>query len=163
MLYMFRTILVHLQEQLYKLYIAYGICRFHTSGCCVAIATQQPDVPAYTDIYQMRCTAYKVAPEDGLIQSETCRAFNEKWSLITRILCILLVYIHTATILTYAWRHDRDGGYNKVIWTAQVTAWCRIRFKVVIHINCARILKGFVWDVLIYATVPAFACSNWRG
>ena len=31
-----------------------------TSVCCVAIATQQPDVPAYTGIYQMRCTAYKV-------------------------------------------------------------------------------------------------------
>ena len=27
-----------------------------------------------TAIYQMRCTAYKVAPDDGLIQSETCRA-----------------------------------------------------------------------------------------
>ena len=43
MLYMFRTILVHHQEQLYKLYIALGICRFmpvyaDTCGCCVAIA-----------------------------------------------------------------------------------------------------------------------------
>ena len=35
-------------------------------------------VPAYTGIYQMRCTAYKVAPDDGLIQSETCRASNGK-------------------------------------------------------------------------------------
>ena len=67
MLYMFRTVLVHHQEQLYKLYIAFGICRYHTSGCCVAIATQQPDVSAYTGIYQMRCTAYKVAPDDELI------------------------------------------------------------------------------------------------
>ena len=49
-----------------------------TSGCCVAITTKQPDVSAYTDIYQMRCTAYKVAPDDGLIQSETCRASNRK-------------------------------------------------------------------------------------
>jgi hypothetical protein len=32
MLYMFRTILVHHQEQLYKLYIAFGICRYHMSG-----------------------------------------------------------------------------------------------------------------------------------
>ena len=32
------SILVHHQEQLYKLYIAFGICRYHTSGCCVAIA-----------------------------------------------------------------------------------------------------------------------------
>ena len=31
-----------------------------------------------TGIYQMRCTAYKVAPDDGLIQSETCTASNEK-------------------------------------------------------------------------------------
>ena len=29
-------------------------------------------------IYQMRCTAYKVATDDGLIQSETCRASNGK-------------------------------------------------------------------------------------
>ena len=29
-------------------------------------------------MYQMRCTAYKVAPDDGLIQSETCRASNHK-------------------------------------------------------------------------------------
>ena len=28
---------------------------------------QQPDVSAYTGIHQMRCTAYKVAPDDGLI------------------------------------------------------------------------------------------------
>ena len=41
MLYMFRTVLVHHQEQLYKLYIAFGICQYHTCGCCVAIATQQ--------------------------------------------------------------------------------------------------------------------------
>ena len=91
---MFRTILVHHQEQIYKLYIAFGICRYHTSGCCVVIATQQPQVSAYTGIYQMRCVAYNVAPDDGPIQSETCRASNGKWSLITRILCILLVYIH---------------------------------------------------------------------
>ena len=37
------------------------------TGCCVAIATQKPDVSAYTGVYQMRCTAYKVAPEGGLI------------------------------------------------------------------------------------------------
>ena len=75
---MFRTVLVHHQEQLYKLYIAFGICRYHTSVCCVAIATQQTDVPAYTGIYHMRCTAYKVAPDDRLIQSVTCRASNGK-------------------------------------------------------------------------------------
>ena len=50
---MFRIVSVHLQEQLYKLYIVFG-----------------------TGIYQMRCTAYKFAPDDGLIYSETCRASN---------------------------------------------------------------------------------------
>ena len=30
----------------------------------------------------MRCAAYKVAPDDGLIQSETCRASNEKYRTI---------------------------------------------------------------------------------
>ena len=33
---------------------------------------------AYTGKYQMRCTAYKFAPDDGLIQSETCRSSNGK-------------------------------------------------------------------------------------
>ena len=45
-------------------YLVYvGICRYHTSGCCVAIATQQSDVSAYT-----KCDVQliKVAPDDGL-------------------------------------------------------------------------------------------------
>ena len=60
MFYMFRTILVHHQEQLYELYIAFGICRYHTSGH--ATATRM--VPAYT-----KCDVQliKIAPEDGLI------------------------------------------------------------------------------------------------
>ena len=73
MLYMFRTVSVHNQEQLYKLCVVFGI-----------------------PIQQTRHTAYKkIVPEDGLTQSETCRAYIEKSSLIRRILCILLVYIHT--------------------------------------------------------------------
>jgi hypothetical protein len=39
----------------------------------------------------MRCTAYKVSPDDGIIYFERCRASNGKHSLITRILYILLV------------------------------------------------------------------------
>ena len=57
--------------------IGFGICRYryrHTSNT----------------MYSLK----KVAPDDGLIQSETCRASNGKQSLITRILCILLFYIH---------------------------------------------------------------------
>ena len=43
MLYIFRTILVHLQEQSFISCVSrFGICRYHS--CCVAIATQQPDV-----------------------------------------------------------------------------------------------------------------------
>ena len=57
MLYMFRTVLLHLQEQLYKLLCGYS----HTTARRI-------------DIHQMRGTAYKVAPEDGVIQSETCTA-----------------------------------------------------------------------------------------
>ena len=45
----------------FKLYITFGICRHHTCGSCVTSHTYG------ADIYQMRCTAYKVAPDDGLI------------------------------------------------------------------------------------------------
>ena len=90
---MFRTVLVHHQEQLYKLYIAFGVCRYHTCGYSHTTATRM--VPAYTGIYQMRYTAYKVAPDDGIIQSETCRASNEKIKFNHRNLCILLVYVHS--------------------------------------------------------------------
>ena len=62
MLYMFRTVLVHHQEQLFiscTSHLVYaGICRYHMSDCCVAIATRM--VPAYTGIYQTRCTTYKM-------------------------------------------------------------------------------------------------------
>ena len=75
MLYMFRTVLVH-QEQLYKLYIAFGIWWYHTCSCCVAIAPQQLQV-WYRLIPNATCSL-KVAPDDGLIQSETYRASNGK-------------------------------------------------------------------------------------
>ena len=76
MLYIFRTILVHHQEQLYKLYIAFGICRYMSIR--LAIVWPHNSQTYGTGMYQMRCTAYKVAPDDGLIQSETCRASNGK-------------------------------------------------------------------------------------
>ena len=75
---MFRTVLVHHQEQLYKLYIAFGICRDHTSGCCVVI-TANSQTYRHTQIYTKRdVQLIKAAPDDGLIQSETCRASNGK-------------------------------------------------------------------------------------
>ena len=52
MLYMFRTILVHHQEQLYKLYIAFGIFGYVWLLCGYRkdflIATLQSDVSEYT-------------------------------------------------------------------------------------------------------------------
>ena len=44
----------------YELYIAFGTCWYHTSGCCVAIATQYRHIP--NAVYSL-----KVAPDDGLI------------------------------------------------------------------------------------------------
>ena len=57
-----------------------GICRYVWLLCGYShTKTRQPhNVSAYTGIYQMRCTAYKVAPDDGLVQSKTCRASNGK-------------------------------------------------------------------------------------
>ena len=73
--YMFRTILVHLQEQLFiscTSHLVYvGICRYVWLLCGYSQSYG-------TGICQMRCTAYKVVPEDGLIQSGTCRASNRK-------------------------------------------------------------------------------------
>ena len=80
MLYMFRTILVHHQEQLYKLYIAFGTCRYMPTQyvwlfCGYNHTTATRIVPTYA-----KCDVQliKVAPDDGLIQSETCRASNGK-------------------------------------------------------------------------------------
>ena len=62
MLYMFRTILVHHQEQLYKLYIAFGICRYMPVRVAVVWIKPHNSHTYGPGIYQMRCTAYKVAP-----------------------------------------------------------------------------------------------------
>ena len=50
----------------------------YADTCCVSTATKQPDVSVCTGIHQMRYVVYKVVPDDGLIQSETCRAPNGK-------------------------------------------------------------------------------------
>ena len=67
MLYMFRTVSVHHQEQLYELYIAFGIHQHVWLLCGYSHTRARRMVPAYTSVYQMRGTAYKVAPDDGLI------------------------------------------------------------------------------------------------
>jgi hypothetical protein len=46
----------------------------HVSDCVLPITTQQPDV-----WYRyVRCTAYKLAPDDGLTESESCTVSNRK-------------------------------------------------------------------------------------
>ena len=62
-----------------------------TSGCCVVVATQQSDISE-----NPKCVVQliKVAPDDGLTYSETCRASNEKIKFNHRNLCNLLVDIH---------------------------------------------------------------------
>ena len=78
MFYMFRTVLAHHQQQLHKLHIAFGICRYMPIRLAVggySHTTARRMVPTYA-----KCDVelIKVAPEDGLIQSETCTASNRK-------------------------------------------------------------------------------------
>ena len=86
-LYMFQTILVHLQEQLDKLYIAFGICLYHTSGCCVAVAKQQPDVSACTgicDVQLIKCCSWWWTNDSP----KHVEPFNEKIRTIHKNICI---------------------------------------------------------------------------
>ena len=78
MLYMFRTILVHHQEQLLKAVhrIWYMPVLYVWLLCGYSHTTAR-----HIRIKQIRCTAYikNVAPDDCLIKkSETCRVPNEK-------------------------------------------------------------------------------------
>ena len=81
MLYMFRTILVHLQDQLYKLYITFGIC--HTTATRMVPAYTKCDVQLIKLLLKMDW--YSPKHIEHLVEN----------SLITIILCILLVYIQT--------------------------------------------------------------------
>jgi hypothetical protein len=72
MLYMFRTILVHLQEQLYKAYIAFVIC-WYTSGFCVAVATQQPDVYQWRKYSGYMGLNEQLSASEGSMFSTICR------------------------------------------------------------------------------------------
>ena len=81
-LYIFRTVTVHPQELLCR----YCMCRLwnvvrnalpDTSGWCSVVGVlpqrlYQLDVSAGTIV--CTCSIYKVAPEDGPLLSETCRA-----------------------------------------------------------------------------------------
>ena len=52
----------------------------------------------------MRCTAYKVAPDDGLRQSETCRASNGKIKSNHKN------FVHLVGLYTYC--RMMHGAYN---------------------------------------------------
>ena len=52
MLYMFRTILVHHQEQLYKLYIAFGICRYMPIRLAAHTTTRPMILPLFWNVTQ---------------------------------------------------------------------------------------------------------------
>ena len=54
----------------------------------------------------MRCTAYKVAADDGLIQSETCRASNEKIKSNHKN------FVHLVGLYTYC--RMTHGAYNVI-------------------------------------------------
>ena len=79
MLYIFRTILVHHQEQLYKLYIAFGICRYVWLLCGYSHTTVRRMISAY---------------------AETCRASNRKWSRNHKN------FVHLLGLYTYPLRNS---------------------------------------------------------
>jgi hypothetical protein len=49
-----------------ELYIAIGISRYHTCGCCVAIATQQPQPPFATRVSRVVWTWRHLAAGAGM-------------------------------------------------------------------------------------------------
>ena len=50
----------------------------------------------------MRCTAYKVAPDDGRIQSETCRVSNGKSSPNHKnSVHLVALYTHVALVVMF--------------------------------------------------------------
>ena len=51
----------------YKLYIAFGICRYKPIRLAVVWLWPHNSQTYGTGMYQMQCTAYKVASDDGLI------------------------------------------------------------------------------------------------
>ena len=86
---MFRTIVNPSSgATFYKLYSA------GTSGCCMAIAIQQPDVTACTNCAVQlikRCSWWWTNDSPKHVEP-----FNEKIKIIHKNLCISLVYIHIA-------------------------------------------------------------------
>ena len=75
MLYMLRTILVHLQEQLLQAVHRIWYMPVYAGTCGYSHTTATRMVPAYT---KRDVQLIKVAPDDRLIQSETCRASMKK-------------------------------------------------------------------------------------
>ena len=92
--YMFRTIISPSSGATFnKLYSATG-----TSGCCMAVAIQQPDVPACTNctVQLIKCCSWWWTNDSP----KHVRPFNEKIKTTHKNLCISLVYIHIAILCT---------------------------------------------------------------
>ena len=74
----------------------------------------------------MRCTGYKVAPDDGLTESEICRASNEKIKSNHKN------FVHLVGLYTYC--RMMHGAYNvKLINTFNKLNQTYCNFK--LHIN----------------------------
>ena len=88
MLYMFRTVLVHHQEQLYKLYIAFGICRYMpVPYVWLLCGYTKCDVQLIVLLLMM--DQYSPKHVEHLM---------EKIKFNHRNLCIMLVYIHISVM-----------------------------------------------------------------
>ena len=119
----------------------------------LAIATQQPDVPVYTNCdIQLQ----NVTPDDGLIQSETCRALNDKLRHIIRISASSCsTYIHIAIRCTvYTASNLPQGRLSSVskhlYYLPQYTGWFRTKRGVStghcdrkVRLNMRGIMNGY--------------------
>ena len=111
---MFRTILVHHQEQLYKLYIAFCIWRYHTFvGCCeffILVCVEVVGLVAFVDGY-------------GFIYLALCFC-----------LCVYFLVVWGVSPLWYVfsfdWRWGKSMGCNSfshfVVWMNEgFTVWAK--------------------------------------
>ena len=93
---MFRTLESIIRSNVLELYIVIGVSRYHTSGCCVVITTQQPGVPAYTNCdIQLQ----NVAPDDGLKSPK-----HVEHLMINKD--TLLEFVHPVGLLIYTLQND---------------------------------------------------------
>ena len=91
----------------------------YAGTCGYSHTTDRRIVPAYTGINQMRCTAYKVVPEDGLIQSETCRAYSGNKAQ-SQEFCAYCRFIYILSVSNYQHTLRNNQGERK---PSRCTEW----------------------------------------